>query len=105
GSIAVAEPDKKSRKKKKKRKGEVEPPSPYEWQTFGTAIEQPVAGGVLGSLDLQALSAMTGGSRAWELRLIVRDEGGDQRESRMAMALPQTSLPQPAESAPEVGRD
>lgn len=101
GSIAVAEEDPRAKKKKKKKKkDEPEPPSPYDWQPFGTPIAGAVREGPLASLDLDTLTAMTGGSNAWELRLVVRDQNGDARESRMSMALP---VP-PAQAPAETGR-
>ena len=88
GSIAVPEPDKKKKKKKKKKKDAPEEPSPYDWQPYGSGIESPVHAGPLGQVDLLTLSAMTGGTSAWELRLVVQDANGQSRESRMSMALP-----------------
>ncbi|MGE0621594.1 MAG: S8 family serine peptidase [Pseudomonadales bacterium] len=86
GSVAVPEEDPKA--KKKKKKDEPETPSPYDWQAFGAGIRGPVAAGTLGRLDLDTLTAMTGGAKAWELRLVVHDATGGARESRMTIALP-----------------
>jgi hypothetical protein len=88
------------KKKKKKKKDEPEPPSPYDWQPFGAPIAGAVSEGPLASIDLDTLTAMTGGASAWELRLVVRDQNGEQRESRMNMALP---VP-PAQAPAETGR-
>ncbi|MFV2091122.1 MAG: S8 family serine peptidase, partial [Pseudomonadales bacterium] len=103
GSVVVVEPDKKKKKKSKrsKNKEETPSPSPYDWQAFDRGIEQPVEEGELGSVDLETLSAMTAGTTSWELRLLVRDQNGEQRESRMAMALPAPPGPAPG----EVGRE
>ncbi len=102
GSIAVPEEDPKAQKKKKKKKKKKNDPpaqpSPYDWQTFGTPIAGAVSEGPLATLDLDTLTAMTGGTSAWELRLVVRDQSGDSRESRMNMALPAPPAQPPAET-------
>lgn len=92
GSVAVPEEDPK--KKKKKKNNEPELPSPYDWQPFGSGIRTPVADGTLGRLNLDTLTAMTGGANAWELRLVVRNASGGMRESRLTMALPVPEAPQ-----------
>ncbi len=91
GSVTVPEEDPK---KKKKKKDEPEGPSPYDWQPFGAGIRGPVEDGALGRVDLDTLTAMTGGASAWELRLVVRDASGGERESRLTMALPVPETPQ-----------
>ncbi|MGD8418116.1 MAG: S8 family serine peptidase [Pseudomonadales bacterium] len=96
GSVAVPDDDKR---KKKKKKGEPELPGPYDWQPFGGGIAAPVEADTLGTVDLETLTAMTGGATAWELKLVVRDQNGQARESQMGMALP---VPEPAPSE-EVG--
>jgi subtilisin family serine protease len=103
GSVVEGETDPKQKKKKKrKKKGEVEPPSPYDWQPFGAGIAEPIREGTLGTLDLATLGAMT----AWELRLIVRDSDGNERASYMAMALPVAEPAElPANATAEVGND
>lgn len=100
GSIALPEDDGKKKRKKKKKKKRDEPsePSPYDWQPFGEAIAEPVAGGALASVDLDTLTRLTGGTNAWELRLVVTDSSGDVRESRMSMALPVPPANTPAET-------
>lgn len=107
GSVVEEEPDpKKKKRKKKKKKGEVEPPSPYDWQPFGNAIAEPIRNGTLGALDLATLSAMTANSGSWELRLIVKDQHGNERASFLAMALPAPEPPVlPADATAEVGNE
>jgi hypothetical protein len=86
---SVVEPEEDPRKKtKKKKRDEPEPPSPYDWQPFGNGIDGPVRDGVLGTMDLATLSAMTANAGSWELRLTVTDASGADRSSQMAIALP-----------------
>jgi len=98
GSIAAPEEDPKAKKKKKKKNDEPAAPSPYDWQPFGAPIASAVNEGPLATLDLDTLTAMTGGTSAWELRLVVRDQNGESRESRMNMALPVPAAQVPAET-------
>ena len=106
GSILVVETDDKKKRRKKRGKEEPQEPSPYDWQPLGSGFDTPITQGVLGSINLKSLYAMTGGSTSWELRLIVRGQNGAQRESRMAMALPVPSETVPSDTGTlEVGRE
>jgi subtilisin family serine protease len=103
-SIPVAAEDpkdrKKKRKKKKKNKRNAEPEvSPYDWQTLAE-FNQPVTDGALGRFAIDDLTARAGGSTQWELRLLVSNASGGQREAFMTLA-----LPSPEPSSMEVTQD
>ena len=91
-TLAIEEEDPKAKKRKKKSRkkkaeNEPEPPSPYDWQIL-EPVSVPIENGLMGSVDLETLIAMTGGSNTWDVRLVVKDANGHSRESRMSMALP-----------------
>ncbi len=105
GSVPVIEPEARSRKSRKRQKKQpvADKPSPYDWQPLVAALTTPVEQGVLGTVDMDSLVTMTGGSTSWELRLLVSSNDGSTRESRMSMALP---VPPPlTDTAPDEESD
>jgi subtilisin family serine protease len=90
GSVPVSEPEPRSKKSRKRQKEQpaADTPSPYDWQPLVAALTAPVEQGLLATVDMDSLVAMTGGSTSWELRLLVSSGDGNTRESRLSMALP-----------------
>jgi len=92
GSVPVIVEDEDDKRKSKNKRDKDEAPvaqvDPYTWQPFIWPSTTPIVEDVIGSMNLDQLMSLTGGSTHWELRLLVRHQDGSTRESRLQMALP-----------------
>jgi subtilisin family serine protease len=74
--------------------------APEAWQPFGGPITTPVADGLLTEVDLEPMLTASAGRPNWLVKLVVEDETGARRESRLHVQLP---VPQPAPVAATSG--
>ena len=74
--------------------------APEAWQPFGGPITTPVADGLLTEVDLAPMLTASAGRPNWLVKLVVEDETGARRESRLHVQLP---VPQPAPVATASG--
>jgi subtilisin family serine protease len=73
---------------------------PQVWQPFGGSITAPVTDGLLAEVDLEPMLAASAGRPNWMMKLVVEDEAGARRESRLHVQLP---VPQPVSADAEPG--
>lgn len=88
-SAALAvRPEQEKAARAARRNGQSPVFDPTVWQPLPAALDQPVANGVVATIALDDLIALTGGARAWELQLTVKDRSGRSRAATLAVALP-----------------